>query len=57
MRVKLGEVRLPRMGLRSSLLDKFTIMPDQDHVVAEMVSTLGHLPKRWWDRQPQRTDF
>lgn len=32
-------------------------VPDQDHVVAEMVSTLGHLPKRWWDRWQQRTDF
>jgi serine/threonine-protein kinase SRPK3 len=32
-------------------------MPDQDHVIAEMVSTLGHLPKRWWDRWQQRTDF
>lgn len=32
-------------------------MPDQDHVIAEMISTLGHLPQRWWDRWRQRTDF
>ena len=32
-------------------------MPDQDHVLAEMVSTLGHLPKPWWDRWQQKTDF
>jgi serine/threonine protein kinase len=32
-------------------------MPDQDHVIAEMVSTLGHLPKRWWDRWQQRADL
>ena len=32
-------------------------MPDQDHVIAEMVSTLGDLPKRWWDRWEQKTDF
>jgi serine/threonine-protein kinase SRPK3 len=31
--------------------------PDQDHVSAEMVSTMGHLPNRWWDRWQQRTDY
>ncbi|KAI9733991.1 MAG: hypothetical protein M1834_002648 [Cirrosporium novae-zelandiae] len=32
-------------------------MPGQNHVIAEMVSTLGHLPKRWWEQWQQRTDF
>ncbi|PYI00006.1 kinase-like protein [Aspergillus ellipticus CBS 707.79] len=32
-------------------------VPDEDHVIAEMISTLGHLPKRWWDRWQRRTDF
>ncbi|KUM58295.1 hypothetical protein ACN42_g8854 [Penicillium freii] len=32
-------------------------MPDQDHVIAEMVSTLGHLPKRWWDSWRNKKDF
>jgi serine/threonine-protein kinase SRPK3 len=32
-------------------------MPDRDHVLAEMVSTLGHLPKRWWEQWQQKTDF
>lgn len=32
-------------------------MPDQDHVLAEMISTLGHLPKHWWDQWQQKTDF
>lgn len=32
-------------------------MPDEDHVVAEMISTLGNLPKRWWDRWEKKEDF
>lgn len=32
-------------------------MPDKDHVLAEMVSTLGPLPKHWWDRWQLKTDF
>jgi serine/threonine-protein kinase SRPK3 len=32
-------------------------MPDQDHAIAEMISTLGQLPKRWWDRWQQKSDF
>ncbi|KAJ5507473.1 kinase domain-containing protein [Penicillium freii] len=34
-----------------------SFMPDQDHVIAEMVSTLGHLPKRWWDSWRNKKDF
>lgn len=29
------------------LLDGF--MLDQDRLILEMVSNLGHLPERWWD--------
>lgn len=32
-------------------------MPDEDHVVAEMISTLGNLPERWWNRWERRPDF
>lgn len=32
-------------------------MPDKDHVLAEMVSTLGTLPKHWWDQWQMKTDF
>ncbi|OBT61713.1 hypothetical protein VE03_09397 [Pseudogymnoascus sp. 23342-1-I1] len=32
-------------------------MPDKDHVLAEMVSTLGPLPKHWWDQWQLKTDF
>ncbi|OOG00594.1 hypothetical protein ASPCADRAFT_347 [Aspergillus carbonarius ITEM 5010] len=32
-------------------------MPDQDHAIAEMISTLGDLPKRWWDQWQLKTDF
>lgn len=32
-------------------------MPDQDHAVAEMISTLGYPPKRGWDRWQKRADF
>lgn len=32
-------------------------MPDQNHVIAEMISTLGHLPQRWWDRWQQKSEF
>ncbi|EED17514.1 efflux pump antibiotic resistance protein, putative [Talaromyces stipitatus ATCC 10500] len=27
-------------------------MPGQDHVIAEMISTLGPLPSRWWENGP-----
>lgn len=30
-------------------------MPDEDQ--AEMISTLGNLPQRWWDNWQNRTDF
>lgn len=33
------------------------LMPDEDHVIAEMVSTLGRLPEKWWDRWQKRGDF
>ncbi|OBT78089.1 hypothetical protein VF21_03119 [Pseudogymnoascus sp. 05NY08] len=32
-------------------------MPDKDHMLAEMISTLGELPKRWWSLWEQKTDF
>lgn len=32
-------------------------MPDKDHVLAEMVSTLGDLPERWWHLWEMKTDF
>lgn len=32
-------------------------MPDHDHAIAEMVSTLGRLPKRWWDSWRNRKEF
>lgn len=32
-------------------------MPDEDHIIAEMVSTLGPLPPRWWERWSKRSDF
>ncbi|KZF25645.1 protein kinase [Xylona heveae TC161] len=32
-------------------------MPDEDDVVAEMISTLGPLPERWWDRWEHKTDL
>jgi len=44
------------MFLRNSLLFE-GFMPDHNHVIAEMISTLGHLPKLWWEKWQQRTDF
>lgn len=32
-------------------------MPDKDHVLAEIITTLGPLPKHWWDRWQLKTDF
>ncbi|KAJ9658387.1 hypothetical protein H2201_007827 [Coniosporium apollinis] len=32
-------------------------MPDQDDIIAEMISTLGDLPKRWWEQWKHRDDF
>lgn len=32
-------------------------MLDKDHMLAEMVSTLGDLPKHWWDIWEHKTDF
>ena len=32
-------------------------MPDEDHVIAEMISTLSNLPQRWWDRWEKKADF
>lgn len=32
-------------------------MADEDHVVAEMISTLGSLPKRWWLNWTARNDY
>jgi serine/threonine protein kinase len=32
-------------------------MPDEDHVVAEMISTLDALPARWWDKWEKKGDF
>lgn len=32
-------------------------VPDEDHVVAEMISTLGHIPDRWWEKWARRSDF
>lgn len=32
-------------------------MPDEDHAIAEMISTLGPLPKRLWDRWEKKGDF
>lgn len=32
-------------------------MPDEDHAIAEMVSTLGPLPEQWWDRWQKKGDF
>ncbi|OBT44955.1 hypothetical protein VE00_04108 [Pseudogymnoascus sp. WSF 3629] len=32
-------------------------MPDKDHVLAEMVSTLGDLPRHWWNMWEHKTDF
>jgi hypothetical protein len=32
-------------------------LPDEDHVVAEMISTLGALPARWWDKWEKKGDF
>lgn len=30
---------------------------DQDHAIAEMISTLGPLPQRWWEQWHKKTDF
>ncbi|PWY88291.1 protein kinase [Aspergillus heteromorphus CBS 117.55] len=38
------------------LFDGF-IAVDQAWVLAEMISTLGSLPKRWWDQWEMKTDF
>lgn len=32
-------------------------MPDEDHVIVEMISTLGSLPKRWWGHWQKKADF
>jgi serine/threonine-protein kinase SRPK3 len=32
-------------------------MPDEDHVIAEMISTLGPLPKNWWDTWQHKSEF
>ncbi|PYH92296.1 protein kinase [Aspergillus ellipticus CBS 707.79] len=32
-------------------------IPDEDHVIAEMISTLGNIPQRWWNQWEKRTDF
>jgi serine/threonine protein kinase len=32
-------------------------MPDQDHVIAEMISTLGMLPRQWWNKWQKKYDF
>ncbi|PWY94617.1 SR protein-specific kinase Dsk1 [Aspergillus sclerotioniger CBS 115572] len=43
------------------VLDERTLfegfMPDQDHMIAEMISALGDLPQRWWDQWQLKTDF
>lgn len=38
-----------------SLFEGF--MPDKDDIIAEMVSTLGPLPQKWWDAWLARGDF
>lgn len=40
---------------KRSLFEGF--MPDEDHAIAEMISTLGNLPSRWWDRWQKKEDF
>jgi serine/threonine protein kinase len=30
---------------------------DHDDIIAEMVSTLGQLPQRWWDKWANRSEF
>lgn len=32
-------------------------VPNEDDLIAEMVSTLGKLPSRWWDRWQKRPDY
>lgn len=32
-------------------------IPNEDDLIAEMVSTLGKLPSRWWDRWQKRPDY
>lgn len=32
-------------------------MPDEDHAIAEMISTLGPLPKRRWDCWQKKKGF
>lgn len=32
-------------------------IPNKDDLIAEMVSTLGKLPRRWWDRWQKRSDY
>ncbi|EON61121.1 hypothetical protein W97_00332 [Coniosporium apollinis CBS 100218] len=32
-------------------------MPDQDDIIAKILSTLGDLPKRWWEQREHRNDF
>lgn len=32
-------------------------MPDEDDLVAEMVSTLGPLPQQWWKSWRKRNEF
>ncbi|KAL2839594.1 kinase-like domain-containing protein [Aspergillus pseudoustus] len=34
-----------------------SFMPDEAHVIAEMISTLGPLPQKWWDKWNQRADL
>lgn len=30
---------------------------DQDNILADMISTLGDLPARWWDKWEKRSEF
>ncbi|KAL9100309.1 MAG: hypothetical protein Q9163_004308 [Psora crenata] len=32
-------------------------LPNEDNLLAEMVSTFGKLPSRWWDRWQKRPDY
>lgn len=32
-------------------------MPDEDHALAEMISTLGPLPDRWWRKWSTKGEF
>ncbi|KAH8690296.1 hypothetical protein BGW36DRAFT_441201 [Talaromyces proteolyticus] len=41
-------LKKPKVPIYQALFEGF--MSDQDHVIAEMISALGPLPKRWWDK-------